>query len=156
MARLIAVVGLPGSGKSHYVNAQAKKHGYKVASDITQNDWRAWPWVRDQLSQGNDCIIDSATFTDLSARSTLEGMVESVSAKVEWRFFEANKDACLTNIIRDMLLKKDRDYHGRMRSFLRRAPLYKVPEGAKKILPVYSPCDYVDLPNGSFTVKWRF
>jgi hypothetical protein len=150
------VVGLPGSGKTHYVERQGKEHGYVAVSDVYQNNWERWTRVVEAVKQGQDIIIDGALFTEPDGMATLSERIRKlpVAVEVEWRFFEADKNACLVNILRDMILKEGREYHGRLRSFFRRAPGYVVPDGAT-ILKVYKPYDHVELPYGKFLVKMK-
>lgn len=137
MPVLIAVAGLPGSGKSHYVHREAREHRYVAVSDVTQDDWRHWPRVVDALRSGRSAIVDSATFTDPAAREDLEARVWQACARaeIEWRFFANDPSGCLSNILRDAL-DRDRETVGRLRSFFRRAPGYTIPLGAQ-VVPVY-------------------
>lgn len=138
MPVLIAIAGLPGSGKTHLTRSYAREHGYEPFSDVSQRDWDAWPRVVAALRSGRNVIVDSATFTDPSAREDFEARVWQAfaAASVHWWFFEADPGACLKNILRDIVAKPDREYHRRLASFLRRMGTYHVPDGAH-VVPVY-------------------
>jgi hypothetical protein len=153
--KLIAVAGLPGSSKSHYIHHEAKEFGYRAVSDITQCGWLSWPVLLNFLRDGETCITDSATFTTAQGRKDLEYRLKKdfgEAGEVEWRFFENNPTACLTNIIRDGILKPEREFHVRLQRLFERSPSYVVPDGYAA-LPVYAP-QAVELPYGSFEVKY--
>lgn len=154
MPKLIAVAGLPGSGKSTYVERIAKQNGVRSISDITQNCWLNWPHLTSSLRTGFDCIIDSATFTAPQGRKDLEDRLkkDGVEVDIEWRFFENNPTACLTNILRDGILKPEREFHVRLQRLFEREPYYVIPDGAT-VIPVYNPGTVI-LPYGEFSVNY--
>ena len=128
MPKLIAVAGLPGSGKSTYIE---QLDGVRALSDITQNGWLNWPHLVSSLLTGFDCIIDSAKFTVQQGRKDLEDRLkkEGLDIEVEWYYFENNPNACLTNILRDGILKPEREFHIRLQRLFELAPHYVIPEG---------------------------
>lgn len=145
MPHLIAVVGLPGSGKSHCVHQQAREHGYVAVSDVTQDRWERWPEVVAAIEAGKTAIIDSATFTERPGRAELLVRTRLIPLAdplaIEWRFFACDPAACLSNILRDATIRPDRELAGRIKSFLRRAARYEVPPGVD-VIPVLRPREY--------------
>lgn len=154
MPKLIAVAGLPGSGKSFYLK-EKKRCGYRAISEICQDKWRDWPTLRDCLNSGVDCITDSADFTALQRRKDLEALIKrdcTADIDVVWHFFENNPTACLTNALRDCILKPEREFQNRIKNLFNMARQYEIPAGAT-ILPVYNP-GAVILPYGEFSINY--
>lgn len=155
MSKLIAVAGLPGSSKSYYLKEQSKQFGYKAVSEVTQDNWRSWPKLRVFLNMGFDCITDSADFTVLQRRKDLEALIKrdcTADIDVVWHFFENNPAACLTNALRDCILKPEREFQNRIKNLFNMARQYEIPEGAT-VLPVYNP-GAVILPYGEFSINY--
>lgn len=155
MPKLIALAGLPGSGKSFYARQERGRFHYEVVSEISQDNWRNWSTLADLLNFEEDCITDSADFTVLQRRKDLESLIKRdcvVNVEVEWRFFENNPAACLTNALRDCILKPEREFQNRIKNLFNMARQYEIPEGAT-VLPVYNP-GAVILPYGEFSINY--
>lgn len=155
MPKLIALAGLPGSGKSFYMNAEGKRLNYYTVPEVNQDNWRNWATLKNYLAKGCHCITDSADFTVLQRRKDLEALIKRdgfTDVDVVWRFFENNPTACLTNTLRDCILKPEREFQHRIKNLFNMARQYEIPQGAT-VLPVYNP-GAVILPYGEFKVNY--
>lgn len=156
MPRLIAVAGLPGSGKSFYIKQERERYGYHAVSDIEQRGFGNWYPVQSYLDSGFDCIVDSADFTIRQRRKDFATMVDKEfpgdNVNLEWVFFENNPTACLTNVLRDCILNPAREFQNRTKNLFNMARWYEIPEGVTT-LPVYNPGSVI-LPYGEFKVVY--
>lgn len=125
--KVIFVVGLPGSGKTHLAKELAK-NGYELFDDVGTET--AKEDVINCLKDGKDCIIVDPHFCSIGAREAAQKIAEKFSADINWIFFENNPEACLKNI---MLRDDGRKVENFIKSL---SKVYSIPE-KEKAIPVY-------------------
>lgn len=111
-AKLVVVVGLPGSGKSHLIKSKIyskwPKYDDYFAKVATGSPIKREPSVTDsfyyqelieQLLAGQSCLISDVIFCDSLLRHALEIAIklDAPSAKIEWIYFENNPEVCIRN-----------------------------------------------------------
>jgi hypothetical protein len=140
MAKVVIVVGLPGSGKSHWVNMHRSEFTGLVASDYFKDslvptlrlpDSRHYQGLIESLKAGRDCLVADIAFCEAQRRSETEGVLAKVApaAEVRWIFFENNPEACRSNINRDGG-ERARDQLKYLAMF---ASSYSIPSGVEPI-----------------------
>jgi hypothetical protein len=94
VTKIIAIVGLPGSGKTYLGNRLAKENGYEFIDDI---DIEGKKRLLAILKEGNDCIISDPNFIfeDIRNKAILS-LAENLN--IEWMFFENDPEQCLKNV----------------------------------------------------------
>ena len=139
------VVGLPGSGKSWWVDGHLAEFNGVVNADYFEDslvptfrftDSRYYRPLIAALRAGQDCLIADIAFCDTLRRveATQVLAFDAPGAQVRWVFFENNTEACMANIKRDggaRLLN-------RLRNFSLFAHKYHIPPGVEA-LPVWKP-----------------
>ena len=129
MSKVRIVVGLPGSGKTHY----AKEHPFGILFDDPAASPDTFYELKSAILSGLDVTITDVYSIDAQARTiTLTTLKKwDLDVKVEWIFFENDPQACIANIERR---KDDRIVSP---EFVNEAShYYNFPEGAV-IIPVY-------------------
>jgi len=132
MSKLRIIVGLPGSGKTHY--AEANPMG-RLFDDPANNE-NAMAEMKAAIKAREDVTITDVFFVEPMIR--MAGLI-AISSWVttpidtELIFFENNPDACVANIVRrnDGRLVSDGYVH-------ELAAGYFIPDGAT-VIPVWTP-----------------
>jgi hypothetical protein len=145
MAKLIVVIGLPGSGKSHYVRALRASYQGVCAEDYmaySHNDSPRFAQsrhhadlVRD-LRNGKDCVIADIEYCDTSRRVEVEQdiMRNVPGVLIEWHCFENNPSQCELNVDR-----RGRGNAGEEKQKIwHLSGKYQLPPNAK-LIPVWTP-----------------
>ncbi len=126
MGRIIAIAGLPASGKTTYAkNLQAKE------SAILIDDPKAWEDIEAVLltNQDRTIIITDPHFCSTGARINATTRLFSWGFEVTWIFFENDLNACIENY--------KRRHHGKMSADLAWfSKNYTIPENST-IIPVW-------------------
>ncbi|MCB0337022.1 MAG: hypothetical protein KDD62_11980 [Bdellovibrionales bacterium] len=110
-SKLTIVVGLPGSGKSHYI----RERSANVAGSCVE-DYMAFPYddsrhftdsqyystLVSNLRGGKDCIIADIFFCDTALRNEAEQVIakDCSSSIIEWIFFANDPKSCRENATR--------------------------------------------------------
>ena len=136
MAKLIIIVGMGGSGKSHLCDEIAKERGSALFKDatLTKNDWRRaghdclGEMVARLLGRDEDCVMDEAHLTDANFRNAFKDFCNTFLTGVEqeWIFFEHDVLACINNVFHDAQTTR-RDEPSRLKSLGNQVDSYKIP-----------------------------
>jgi hypothetical protein len=97
MARkAIILAGLPGSGKSYFVN-QIKGIVHKIAvfDDPIKGDHKN---IVEVMKSGQDIIISDPWMCDVRYRNLAESVFKDWNYEITWVFFENDKEKCLRNL----------------------------------------------------------
>jgi hypothetical protein len=108
MAKLVIVVGMPGSGKSHYIREQQPQFPGICVHDYMSNshghsprftDSRLYPNLVRALRDGKDCLIADIEYCDTWRRVEVEEVItrDVPGLEIEWRFFENDPAKCEAN-----------------------------------------------------------
>jgi predicted kinase len=141
MAKVVIVVGLPGSGKSHFVKSHRSQYNGLVVCDYFKDSLvptlslpgsRHYQDLLKSLREGRDCLIADIAFCQAPRRAeTVRILAELVPAAiVEWVFFENNSEACRANIERDGGGQRAQD---RLEYLAKFAPDYSIPPGVEPL-----------------------
>jgi hypothetical protein len=136
--RLLVVVGLPGSGKTVYLDRLKADGTVQTAfddfhanaadnsCDVTASRW--WRPLIESLTEGMDCAVADIAFCSPERRDAL---IEEVrrplpGAKVVFHCFRADSDRCVRNLI-----ARDRpSVQEDLQELQRWLPRYVIPDGA--------------------------
>ncbi|MBI1877489.1 MAG: AAA family ATPase [Chloroflexi bacterium] len=111
MAKLVIVVGLPGSGKTFNLPRFKKEHNAEYLRDsFKKNAFHDSGWITNsrhyvdlisQLRNGNNCIIADIDFCREEAREEAMAAIQYhvPGVEVQWICFENNPDQCRKNVI---------------------------------------------------------
>jgi hypothetical protein len=120
---VVAVAGMPGSGKSR-VMEQYARNGYARFDDININ-WAANIAAVIQLvQQGKDVIVSDIEFCRASKRQDLE---KAVSIPVQWIFFENDPLQCAKNVLYRFFVERENRPWGE--------EIHKIQQYSKEYLP---------------------
>ena len=139
------VVGLPGSGKSTWIEQQAQGtdalviHDFKARShndDPAFHSSRHLPELIAAVESGRNSFIADIDFCRTASRNEAAAFLARAfpGVKVQWVFFEKNVAACQANARRDI----DRRAQDRLAKIAEFGPQYQIPEGVI-LVPVWSP-----------------
>lgn len=149
MQKLIFITGLPGSGKTTYLETHKDEFGDALICDdyyksgpgrfVRFNGSVYYNDVRNALKEGRNVVIADIVFCEDELRKEAqEGIVLlatelGIDLDIDYRFFENNPEACIQNILH-------RDRPERVASELKfieeHTESYVVPENVT-VLPVY-------------------
>lgn len=143
MGNLIIIVGLPGSGKSRYIEKEtARIRAAGLLLGLVSHDYMACSMgndphpsksanladLRKDLADGKTCIIADIAFTEPRTRDALVATLKSVpSLTIDWIYFANDLEQCLRNIgyVNATYHRSDSTRVAAARRF---SPLYKIPD----------------------------
>ena len=146
MSKIIIVIGLPGSGKTHYIkNKFSSNKSILICEDYYKNsggifaDSEYYYDVINALKENREIIISDIIFCQKGRLAKfiniLEGLSKSLGVKIDLDFiyFENNPECCKKNVI-----KRNREERTDIEmSFIEKvSPKYKIPKG-EKMVPVF-------------------
>jgi len=145
MPKLMVVVGLPGSGKSHHVRRLRANCQGVCAEDFMARshdnsgrftDSRYYADLVRDLRDGKDCVIADIEYCDTWRRVEVEEVIarDVPSVIIEWHFFENNPSQCEANVSHRGRARAEEE----RRKIHRLSRKYKIPPGAK-VIPVWTP-----------------
>lgn len=119
---VIAIAGLPGSGKTVLIK-DLVQHGYSSFDDINTDWCGRLPRARTEARTGRDLVVSDIMFCDESWRKRLE---TELGIAVQWIFFENNPWQCAKNsLFRFMFEKPDRPLQNEIRKIQELSRIYK-------------------------------
>ena len=147
MAKLVVVVGMPGSGKWHYIHEQQPRfpgvcaHDYMADSQDHSprfTDSRYYAELVRALREGRDSLIADIEYCDTWRRVEVEEVIhrDVPGVEIEWRFFENAPAKCQANVqrrARPSVAEEKRKIQELSRK-------YQFPPGAI-VLPVWVPAE---------------
>jgi predicted kinase len=141
MSKVVFVVGLPGSGKSTYINshiiedsifiddykANANNHSSSFSDSIHYKE------LVDNLNAEIECFVIDIDFCDSLARAEAAQVLNSEipGINIEWIFFENNPNRCRANVIKRNRVSLAND----IAAITKYSSLYVIPSGVNQ-LPV--------------------
>jgi hypothetical protein len=146
MAKLIAVAGLPGCGKSHHVS-ELRKHCTGVCAEDFQafahnnsprfTDSKHYADLIRDLRDGKDCVIADIAYCDTWLRVEVEEAVrrDVLGVEIEWHYFENDPGQCLANVVKRA---RGNDVKTQMQMVYEFSRKYCIPQGAI-VVPVWRP-----------------
>jgi predicted kinase len=96
MTKAIVIVGLPGSGKSHYAARLAEKSGAIIFDDASKNYICPIDIMKD-IIQHEDVILIDPMLCFQGVRDKAEQVLEEYGVETEWVFFENDPERCAEN-----------------------------------------------------------
>ncbi len=144
MPKIVFVTGLPGSGKSHYLDRLGRE-GFERFDDFKSGAVDNSPAFKASsrfaalvvaLRKGGNCAVGDIDFCRATARAEADTVIrlEVPTAEVEWRCFENDPRQCRANILSRCRPSVDRDLL-KLDEF---AVSYSTPDGCL-VLPVWRP-----------------
>jgi hypothetical protein len=117
---LIAIAGLPGSGKSTYMRGPDIPSTAQIFDDFHKDSFCNSPYFRHSrhyttlitaLCDGIDCVISDIMYCDTSRRKEVDEVVRAAipGLQVEWRYFENNAAQCEANVKQRNRSTKERE-----------------------------------------------
>lgn len=150
MAKLTIIVGMAGSGKSHFCEEYAKQHSAKAFFDGTlanKDEKRAGfnclgEIVACLLGRNEDCVMDESHLCMKPFRDNFKAFCDEFLPEIEqeWIFFEKNTLASINNIFHDF--QEGRQSPSRLEALLGQNNGYTVPArdefpGEREPVPAY-------------------
>lgn len=140
---LTVVVGLPGSGKSTFVEKMKLEGAGFCVHDFHADAYmnspqvehsRHYPDLVRNLHCGVDCVIADIAFCDPARRVSLEQTLqgEIPNLRITWTYFENAPEKCARNIKRRARSSLAAD----MDALWKHSAVYRIPHGVS-IIPVY-------------------
>jgi predicted kinase len=147
MAKLVVVVGMPGSGKSHYIRGLEPQFPGVCAHDYMANSHGDSPRFTDSrlyddlvraLREGRDSLIADIEYCDTWRRVEVEEVIrrDVPGVEIEWRFFENDPARCEANAARRGRVGVSEERR-KIRALSRK---YQIPPGAI-VIPVWAPAE---------------
>lgn len=143
MKKIIVITGLPGSGKSTYINKTYKdRQGYRIISEDYQanaiNDSpvfersKHYSDLLNTLRETDDIpVISDLRYCSKNEQKSLIKAVHRIyaSIEIEWVCLTTKPDECKLNIEKRGRLSKEKEKN----LVDEYSPIYSIPEGAKEV-----------------------
>ncbi|MDB5260482.1 MAG: hypothetical protein JWN37_713 [Candidatus Nomurabacteria bacterium] len=152
MQKIIIIVGMPGSGKTTYLETHKEEFGNALICDDYYRSATSRPRIslscegsayyediKEALLVGKSIVIADILFCKDEYRNEIEQGIKkliselNIEVSIEYRFFENNPAACIANIMRrnrPERVEKELEFIEEVRNE------YKIPEEVA-ILPIY-------------------
>lgn len=139
---IILIAGLPGSGKTTYMEAQHQE-GWSIFDDFKANAYddssvfwhsRNYEALLTALCEGQKCVVADIDFCKASSRREAEAALRTriPDLAISWRFFENDFHACQANIMR----RASRSIEDNLRALHEYRAVYQIPIGAQ-VIPIW-------------------
>ena len=147
MPKAIIVAGLPGSGKAHYLIAEAEQMGADWFDDFKYQAFRDDPNFMSARRLGEliaslwaerNCLIADIDFCDPVSLRQADVCIRELAppeTTIEHRFFAADHDQCITNVTARAQREK-RDLVTELTNIKKYSTVYVIPTGCDPI-PVW-------------------
>lgn len=142
MAQIILIAGLPGSGKTTYLET-LRQEGWLVFDDFKANAYndssvfwhsRNYEALLMALREGQKCVVVDIDFCKTNSRheadTSLREQIPDLT--LNWVFFENDFQACQVNVRR----RASRSIEDNLRALDEYHALYQIPIGAQ-VIPVW-------------------
>jgi predicted kinase len=118
--KIVFVVGLPGSGKTHLAKQMSETQGLVLLDDLNSLDN-----LFGVLASQDSCVITDPNLCDPSIRAKAVQVIKSKfdDVQLEWIFFENSPEKCRKNI------QYRNDGRNVEATLLRFTKVYDIPEG---------------------------
>lgn len=132
MAKIIFILGLSGSGKTHLSERLEKETGAKVFTNLLADDSGLSALIK-SLREGQDCIIDEVRFCLPAYREQiLQSLSQIAGLDMRWICYENDLETANWNVIHRT---NKGDQAGHLDLNLRLHPHYTYPVNAE-IVPI--------------------
>jgi predicted kinase len=143
-AEIILLAGLPGSGKTTYLET-LRQAGWLTFDDFKANAFndssvfwhsRSYQALLNALQTGQNCVVADIDFCKASSRNQAELALRTrvQDLALSWQFFENDLEACQANIRR----RASRSIEDNLRALHTYHAWYQIPIGAE-VIPVWRP-----------------
>jgi hypothetical protein len=146
MARVTFLVGLPGSGKTTFVQEFAKRGGtcfddYKSRANHNSSrfdDSRYFAELVTSLAASRDCVISDIDFCRAEARNEAVTLLHRhvPGVEVEWRCYENAPDQCRLNVLQ----RSRNSLQSDLQAIEKYAKVYAYPNGCTPIPVSHTSC----------------
>jgi hypothetical protein len=127
MPKVVFLVGLCGSGKSHLAKQLDRETGAIVFDGVMNS--RALVALQECLGRGEDCIVEEISLCIAANRDMIAGLLGPIhTLQFEWIFFENDLESANWNV-NHRENKGDPEGHCRINAYVHRR--YTIPDGAK-------------------------
>ena len=144
------VVGLPGAGKSHYVQAHSGPWAVRVEDywkDSLPTGSRHQASILTALQGGQNCLIADIEFCNPARREEVRRTLQKAipALRIEHHYFANDPAQCKLNVEERARNDPQRDASGEKRKIEQLSARYRIPPGAP-VMPVWRPSAVVSNP----------
>lgn len=144
VAELVLIAGLPGSGKTMYMEPLVQA-GWTIFDDFKANAYndssiffhsRNYEPLLNALREGQKCVVADIDFCKADSRNEAELVLryQLPDIRLRWLFFANDFHACQSNIKR----RTSRSIDDNFRALNNYCAQYEIPAGAQ-VIPVWKP-----------------
>ncbi|MFZ2193788.1 MAG: AAA family ATPase [Candidatus Moraniibacteriota bacterium] len=143
MSKLIFIVGLPGSGKTKYVEEINSDNEFEVLDDfkgnaiLNKSDFTFSSRYCDlinYLKSNKNCIVTDIDFCKIISREEAEIVINGweLGVEIEWVFFENNPEQC-TNNVKERAIRSGKNEDDALLNIKKYTSEYNIPIGIKTL-----------------------